>query len=81
MEPLLMYSYHYRTNNTTTPDPDFCIWINEVESQVFNKITYYLLDLPDENYRMNFENGQSSTNMANIIIKNFDDMANFMLDG
>ena len=58
---------------------DFKKWYNKVDLIVFNKIGYRLTDLPDENYRFNFENNCSEQNMARKVIGNYYDELNFIL--
>jgi len=53
-----------------TIDVKFVNWVNNVETIVFNVMFVTLLDLPDEMYRINFENGVSPKNMAQIVINN-----------
>lgn len=53
-----------------TIDRGFVLWINSVENQVYNTLNLKLLDLPDEMYFVNFENGVSSKNMAEYVIEN-----------
>jgi len=43
-------------------------WIIKVEKIVYASIQMYLDDLPDENYRINFDDGMIPEEMAKIII-------------
>lgn len=52
-------------------DYNFVDWINKVERIVNNKIGFLLLDLPDENYMMNYTNKSSYINMAKHIIHQY----------
>lgn len=49
-------------------------WMNTVEDLVYNDIGLYLEDLPDENFRMNYEDNMSPEEMALIITENINDM-------
>jgi len=46
-------------------------WVNSVAAIVYIKIKLDLQDLPDEDYRNNFEEGVTSTTMAKMIIDNY----------
>ena len=46
-------------------------WVNSVAAIVYIKIKLDLQDLPDEDYRNNFEEGVSSSTMAKMIIDNY----------
>ena len=46
-------------------------WVNSVAAIVYIKIKLDLQDLPDEDYRNNFEEGVSSTTMAKMIVDNY----------
>jgi hypothetical protein len=52
-------------------EEDFCDWIDKVEKLVFDKISISLLDLDDELYMVNFEQGLSSCEMSKIIIEHY----------
>ena len=49
-------------------------WLHTVETLVFNKIGLYLEDLPDETFRINFDDGMSTLEMAKIIIDPYDNL-------
>jgi len=49
-------------------------WMCTVEHLVYNDIGLYLEDLPDENFRMNYEDNMSPEEMALIITENINDM-------
>lgn len=49
-------------------------WYNIVSILVYNELGVELDDLPDENYRMNFENGVLPQDMAKIIIEPLSNM-------
>jgi len=46
-------------------------WVNSVAAIVYIKIKLDLQDLPDEDYRNNFEEGVSSSTMAKMIVDNY----------
>ena len=50
----------------------FFSWRSKVEKIVYNNLKVFLDDLPDENYRINFENGVSAQTMAEIVLSNND---------
>lgn len=47
----------------------FEYWKQSVENVVFLLTGHFLDDLPDENYRINYDNGLHICDMAKIIIK------------
>jgi len=49
-------------------------WMRTVEHLVYSDIGLYLEDLPDENFRMNYEDNMSPEEMALIITENINDM-------
>ena len=49
---------------------DFIIWKDLVDSIVFIATGYHLDDLPDEDFRINFDNGLNICDMARIVINN-----------
>lgn len=51
-------------------DTKFVQWINRVEKDVKKVLGCHLLDIPDEDYRMFFENGGSPRDMADYVIQN-----------
>lgn len=56
----------------TPIDNSFCSWMDEVEKIVLEKTNFHLLDLDDEMYMVNFEDGTTPQQMANVVIKSFD---------
>ena len=46
-------------------------WINIVEYIVYSELNLALRDLPDENYRVNYDVGVYPDHMAKIVISNF----------
>jgi len=54
-------------------------WMNTVETIVFNHTGLYLDDLPDETYRINFDDGMSCVDMAKIVIDPYNDMLNDLI--
>lgn len=73
------YSSHYKVNNLEA-DQKFVKWIDEVEKLVFNTIHQYLLDLEDELYMDNYENGLTPKQMASIVIAHYHNFYNDYLD-
>ena len=77
------YNYNQLNNVYITSDSDseeestyiknilYNEWMNSVAAIVYIKIKLDLQDLPDEDYRLNFDDGVSSTTMAKIIIENY----------
>lgn len=55
--------------NKVVPSNSFVKWINSVEDQVYEILGHGLTDLPDEPYFVNFEDGVSSKDMAEHVIK------------
>jgi hypothetical protein len=49
---------------------NFFSWRSRVEKIVYDNLKVFLDDLPDENYRINFENGVSVQTMAEIVLSN-----------
>jgi hypothetical protein len=49
---------------------NFFSWRSRVEKIVYDNLKVFLDDLPDENYRINFENGVSAQTMAEIVLSN-----------
>lgn len=65
------YSKWYRVRcekDRETPNKKFIAWIDCVELQVYDTLGCSLLNLPDEMYFVNFEDGVSSKDMANQVI-------------
>jgi hypothetical protein len=47
----------------------FMKWMNDIEDLVFNSLGLYLLDISDQNYMVMFEEGYTSKDVADYIIK------------
>ena len=78
----MSYSTNYINscnNNNIMVDHGFVFWINRIENYVFATINQHLLDLPDEDYMANYENGTSSQDIANIVINNYRQTADDLL--
>lgn len=54
-------------------DEKFLRWMDKVEERVYKKIKMKLLDLMDEPYRINFEDGTTAIEMADIVIDNYNE--------
>lgn len=63
----------------TKDDEAFSKWMDLVEKQVFKKLQLMLRDLPDENYRISFEDKISAHEMATIVINDYNNYENFLL--
>ena len=57
----------YDTDSTNTRTK-YVKWVNKVDKIVFKYLNLHLDDLPDENYRINFDEGMEPESMAKIII-------------
>lgn len=74
------YSTYYRKKRTTRSnnykvddfefDRKFVEWVDKVEYIVLSNLHMNLLDLPDEPYVMNFEEGVTPEDMAKKVIDN-----------
>lgn len=51
-------------------DMKFVAWMNRVEKHVMDRLGCSIIDLPDENYRISFENGNSPKDMASYVVQN-----------
>mgnify|MGYP005997351557 CR=1 FL=1 len=69
--------YSLRIITKTRNDKKFNAWMNEVEKEVYSKINIALIDLPDENYRMLFDDKINPIEMALIVTKDYYMMMNF----
>jgi hypothetical protein len=56
----------------------FLSWVDEVERIVYARIHVGLLDLPDEDYMVHFENNTPPEIMAQRIIKDFNACSLFL---
>ena len=52
-------------------------WMDQVEIIVYNEIEFYLSDLPDENFRMNYGIGLTCKQMADIVLGNYYDQEEY----
>lgn len=67
----MLYSTYYikKCNKDNSQiDYKFVNWMDEIETTVTSKTGLRLLDIPDENYMVNFESGYSPTEMVEIIL-------------
>ena len=62
----MQYSQYYLRKNNE-PNKKFVNWINKVEKSVLEKFGFELLELPDEDYMLYFENKYSPSDMVKII--------------
>jgi hypothetical protein len=56
----------------------FMNWMDRVEKIVLKRIGKNLLDLPDEDYRMKYDNKTSPTKMAKYIIDDYKKYCQFI---
>jgi hypothetical protein len=63
-------SYDDENDDGMNEDPNvlYCEWMSTVSSIVFSQINIDLDDLPDENYRINFDEEMSPEDMASIVL-------------
>jgi hypothetical protein len=66
----MLYSEYYLSKNNE-PNNNFVVWITRVENTVLRKYGFTLLDIPDEDYMLYFENNYSPNDMVKIIHENF----------
>jgi len=52
-------------------DTLFKNWLLDVEDIVYYNIEMKLIDLPDEDFRMNYDSGVSAQYMADIVLDNY----------
>ena len=74
----MLYSNYYITNctkNNLQVNSKFVDWINKVEKQIFSKYQVGLLDIADEPYMINWDQGMTSDQMVKLI---GDDIENTM---
>jgi hypothetical protein len=69
----LSYSQYYRTRNADELNDDdilFFNWMDNIENIVLKNTDHFLslLDIPDQNYRISFENGVTVKDMAIITL-------------
>jgi hypothetical protein len=55
-------------DNDSDQDTLYTEWMSQVEYIVYESLEMYLDDLPDENYRINFDEGMCPEEMAQIVI-------------
>ena len=76
-----LYSEYYKSvhkMNMTNIDIKFCKLIDVVEELVMRETKFNLLDLDDEMYMINFEDGKTEMEMATIVINNFKAQCRFL---
>jgi len=75
--PTLTYSEHFRKMRNskrillTEEDELFLNWIDKVEEGVLRYTGFKLLDLPDENYYVEFQGGCRVEDMVSVVRENF----------
>lgn len=60
--------------------PDFNKWMKKVDKRVFKKFNMHLSDLPDDDFRTNWNNGIKYKIMANKILKDQEDFVDYLLE-
>ena len=68
----MKYSSYYMiscTKNKQTINYGFISWMNKIEDYFTQNYGLELLDLPDEAYMENYENGYSPEDMITIVIE------------
>ena len=71
--------YDDSNDDKSNEDSLYIEWMIKVEKIVYESVQMYLDDLPDENYRINFDDGMCHEDMARIVlryIEPIDDMIN-----
>lgn len=58
-------------------DVDFKTWLSDVDRRIFNCLGLRREELPDEPYRDNYEAGTTSQEMAEMVIRNNEDILGF----
>ena len=64
-------------NNQKSLDDSFEEWMYKVEEIIYKKLEFKLDDLPDEQYRINYDEGITPQDMGKIIISNYNNMFYF----
>lgn len=72
------YYKAYHNQHLTYEDLLFCQWIDKVEDIVLENTKFYLLDLDDEMYMVNFEAKMPAEEMAHIVVNNFNAYCDFL---
>ena len=70
----MLYSEYYISQNNKNKipiDKKFVKWINTVEGIVLKNIGLTLLDIPDEDYMLNYESKIEPNEMAQYIISQY----------
>tara|TARA_B100000073_G_scaffold139360_2_gene114602 strand:+ start:3634 stop:3888 length:255 start_codon:yes stop_codon:yes gene_type:complete len=61
-------------------DTHFQPWMQRVDQIVINSIGHSIYDLPDQFYADNFEAGSSPHDMADIVLRDFNNYYNFITE-
>ena len=64
-------SYSSHVNIETEEDERFCIWMDYIEYIVKKRLDIMLYDLPDQPFRISFENGMDHGQMAETVINDY----------
>jgi len=71
----MLYTEHYVKHcqkKNINIDKNFIMWVNVIETIVKYKLGMDLLDLPDEDYMLNYENNIDARDMAKMILSQYD---------
>lgn len=78
----MKYSNYYKMkciSSNVEFDKNFAIWMNLIEKNVYNTINVLLIDLPDEDYMIMYENGYDYNKVSDIIITEYTNNINFIV--
>jgi len=68
MSQINQLNYSMDLDDAPTDEMRYEIWLNKVATIVYENLRMNLDDLPDEKYRINFDDGMSPEDMAKIVI-------------
>ena len=66
-------------NMETANKDSFDSWKKKVDNKVFTTLGLHCLDLPDEDYWLNWDKGVTHQSMADIVIKNANEMCDISM--
>jgi hypothetical protein len=64
-------SFDYQNNDDDKDNTKFEEWMNNIEKFLIKKINLRITDFPDEDFRMNFDEGILSEKMAQTMIDGY----------
>jgi len=65
------FTNRYTTTYNKITDQKHKEWMDEIEDYVYSKLELYLLDLPDEPYRMDYDDGITASTIAKRIVSDY----------